>query len=152
MVGDAVAQGDSELRRYIRAESIKVPRELTSRSTLRSIGYVAYAQAWVGLAVLVGRFMPGGPALQMAVSFVPILAAQRCFQTLVHHLSHDFLSPRRKVNDGFGNWLAAGFTGMRVQNYRKVHFQHHAENGSTADPEFFDFSTVSAHGGLARYI
>jgi fatty acid desaturase len=144
--------GDSELRRYIRSESIKVPRELTTRSTLWSLGYVVYAHAWIGLSVLVGRFVPGGPLLALVAAFPPILAAQRCLQTLVHHLSHDVLSKRRKLNDGAGNFLVAGFIGMRLQNYRRVHFQHHAENGSTHDPEFFDFSTVEAQGGMLRYV
>lgn len=144
--------GDSELRRYIRSESIKVPRELITRSKTRSIGYLVYAHAWIVLAILAGRFVPGGPLAQLAAAFLPILAAQRCLQTLVHHLSHDFLSRQRRINDVAGNFLAAGFIGMRIQNYRRVHFQHHAENGSKQDPEFFDFSTVRAHGGLARYV
>jgi fatty acid desaturase len=144
--------GDSELRRYIRSESIKVPRELITRSAPWSIGYVLYAHAWIGVSLLVGRFVPGGPLVQLVAAFPPILAAQRCLQTLVHHLSHDFLSRRRKVNDRFGNFLVAGFIGMRLENYRRVHFQHHAENGSTLDPEFFDFTTVQAHGGMLRYV
>jgi fatty acid desaturase len=147
----SVDESGSELRRHIRAESIKVPRELMTRSTLRSIGYVAYAHLWIGVALLVGRFMPGGPGAQLVAAFLPVLVAQRCFQTLVHHLSHDFLSRRRKINDTVGNFLLAGFIGMRIQNYRRVHFQHHVENGSERDPEYFGLDDVAAHGGLGRY-
>jgi fatty acid desaturase len=151
-ISTSVDESGSELRRHIRAESIKVPRELMTRSIPWSIGYVLYAHAWIALALLAGRFVPGGPAAQLAVAFLPVLAAQRCLQTLVHHLSHDFLSRRRKVNDTVGNFLVAGFIGMRIQNYRRVHFQHHVENGSERDPEYFGFSAVEAHGGLLRYL
>jgi fatty acid desaturase len=148
----SIDESGSELRRHIRAESIKVPRELMTRSTLRSIGYVACAHLWIGVALLVGRFTPGGPAAQVAAAFLPVLAAQRCFQTLVHHLSHDLLSRRRKLNDAVGNLLIAGFIGMRIQNYRRVHFRHHVENGSERDPEYFGLDDVAGHGGFRRYI
>ena len=94
-----------------------------------------------------GRVLP-----TIAAGFVAILLAQRGLQTLVHHLSHDLLSKNRAFNDRLGNWLVAGFIGMRIQNYRRVHFVHHAKNGSKADPEFIDFSVVEARGGLLRYM
>jgi fatty acid desaturase len=142
----------SELRRHLKAEAIQVPREVTGRSTLAAIGYVAAAHAWIAAAVAIGRWLPGGPTAKLAAGSVAILLAQRALQTLVHHLSHGLLATRRGWNDGLGDWLVAGAIGMRIANYRRVHFVHHAENGSAADPEFIDFAAVRARGGLGRYV
>lgn len=140
------------LRDYLRAESIKLPPGLAARSGWWVAWYLFSAHAWLAAAIAVGRYLPGGVAAKAAVGFVLMLAAQRGLQTLVHHLSHDMLSRHRALNDALGNLLVAGFIGMRVQNYRRIHFVHHAENGSAADPEFIDFSIVREKGGLARYI
>jgi fatty acid desaturase len=146
------ARPSSQLRRYLREESIKLPRDLTGRSVVASVGYLAWAHMWIGLSLLAALYLPGGVPAILAASFVLILLAQRSLQTLVHHLSHDLLSRNRQVNDWIGNLFAAGFIGMRIQNYRRVHFVHHAENGGASDPEFIDFSAVRARGGLWRYV
>lgn len=155
VLSDAAAAAEprpsSALRRYLREESIKLPRELTARSTPAAIAYVLSPHVWTALALAAALVLPGVPAT-LAVGFVLILLAQRSLQTLVHHLSHDLLSKNRSVNDWVGSLLTAGFIGMRIQNYRRVHFVHHAENGSTSDPEFIDFSAVRARGGLRRYV
>lgn len=142
----------SALRRYLRAESIKLPKGLMSRSSWSIAWYLLSAHLWLGVAVAAGLYLPGGVMARIAAGFVLMLAAQRGLQTLVHHLSHDMLSRNRALNDALGNFLVAGFIGMRVQNYRRIHFVHHAENGSAADPEFIDFSAVREKGGLIRYI
>jgi len=142
----------SPLRRYLREESIKLPRALVGRSTLAAVVYVLSAHMWTGLALVAALYLPGGVPAVLAAGFVLILLAQRSLQTLVHHLSHDLLSKNRAVNDWLGNALVAGFIGMRIQNYRRVHFVHHAENGGASDPEFIDFSAVRARGGLWRYV
>ena len=56
------------------------------------------------------------------------------------------------MNDRLANWISAGWIGMDVARYRKVHLQHHAHNGSTRDPEHVSFETVRQDGGLARMI
>jgi fatty acid desaturase len=149
-VGEAAV--DPGLRRHVKEDSVKVPRELMRRSPGRAIAYLAFAHLWIALAVAAARLVPGGPVAVMAVCFPLLLVAQRCLQTLVHHASHDLFSKRRPINDGVTNYLVAGFIGMTVQNYRRVHFRHHAENGSANDPEFIDFAAVRARGGLLRYI
>jgi len=150
--GTSEAALGSALRRYLRAESIKLPQDLMARSPSRSAWYLLSAHLWLVAALAVGRYLPGGAAVKIAVGFVLILAAQRALQTLVHHLSHDMLTRNRALNDAIGNFLVAGLIGMRVQNYRRIHFVHHAENGSASDPEFIDFSIVREKGGLARYV
>jgi fatty acid desaturase len=146
------ASASAGLRKDIKAESMKLPRELLQRHRLRVAGYLLFAHGWIALAVLAGRYLPGGVPAVLTTGFIAIVVAQRCIQTLVHHLSHDLVSRNRRLNDGVGNFLVAGLIGMRVQNYRRVHFIHHAENGSTNDPEFFDMALVSAKGGLLPYI
>lgn len=140
------------LREHLRAESIRLPAALMARSPAAAAGYLLSAHVWLALLVLAGRYLPGGAPARIAVGFVLALLAQRALQTLVHHLSHDLLTRNRALNDALGNLLVAGFIGMRVQSYRRIHFVHHAENGSVSDPEFIDFSTVREKGGLARYI
>jgi fatty acid desaturase len=140
------------LREHLRAESFRLPSALMARSPAVAAGYVASAHLWLAALVLAGRYLPGGAAAKLALGFLLALLAQRALQTLVHHLSHDLLTRKRALNDALGNFLVAGFIGMRVQSYRRIHFVHHAENGSVSDPEFIDFSTVREKGGLGRYI
>ena len=142
----------SALRRYVRSESIKLPPALMTRSAWHSAVSVAVAYVWTAAAVTAAIALDGRVVPTIATGFVAILLAQRSMQTLVHHLSHDLLSKNRAFNDRLGNFLVAGFIGMRIQNYRRVHFVHHAKNGSTDDPEFIDFSVVEARGGMLRYM
>jgi fatty acid desaturase len=123
-----------------------------ARSAASAAWYLVSAHVWLVAAVAVGGYLPGGVPAKLAAGFIVILLAQRALQTLVHHLAHDLLTRNRALNDALGNLLVAGFVGMRVQNYRRVHFVHHAENGSASDPEFIDFSIVRDKGGLGRYI
>jgi fatty acid desaturase len=140
------------LREHLRAESFRLPPALMARSPAAAAVYLLSAHLWLAALVLAGRYLPGGVPAKVALGFVLALLAQRALQTLVHHLSHDLLTRNRALNDALGNFLVAGLIGMRVQSYRRIHFVHHAENGSVSDPEFIDFSTVREKGGLARYI
>ena len=86
------------------------------------------------------------------LAFVLVLLAQRHLQTLVHDASHNFYCRNRRLNDVIGDWLCAGFIGMKIENYRSIHFRHHAYNGSADDPEHVSFRTVSEAGGLCLLI
>ncbi|MCB2077312.1 MAG: fatty acid desaturase [Novosphingobium sp.] len=90
--------------------------------------------------------------ISLPLSMLLLLAAQRSFQTLVHDSSHFFYSARPKRNDILANWLCAGWIGMEVAAYRKVHLQHHAHNGSAKDPEHTSMTTVRDEGGMAAMI
>lgn len=84
--------------------------------------------------------------------FLLLLAAHRCFQTIVHDLSHKLICTNRAMNDFLGNILVAGMTGSKVQSYRAVHMNHHKYNGSFLDPEHIDFEAVMKKGGLLIFI
>jgi len=140
------------LRGYIRAESISPPRDLMVRSSGAIVASALLPYFFIAIAAAIGHFKIGGWLLTILAAFFPMLAAQRLFQTLVHDLSHLLFSKNRIVNDLLGNLFAAGFIGMRVQNYRKVHLGHHAANGSADDPEFVDFRIVEEAGGLAWFV
>src|SRR5689334_10400649 len=77
--GDSLRDGEgkagSELRHYLQAEGLKLPRELGRRSWVAAILSIASAHVWIALAILVGRYLPGGPAAIVAVGFVLILLA-----------------------------------------------------------------------------
>ena len=127
--GGAEDDFGSELRRYLRAEGIVLPREFLHRSAARIVLSGLVPIALTALAVVAVRSdiaaVPG-----WILAFVLVLLAQRYFQTLVHDASHNFYHRDRRINDVIGNWLCAGFIGMKVNNYRKIHFGHHALNGS----------------------
>jgi fatty acid desaturase len=143
----------SELKRYVREEQVRLPRELLERSQVRALFQAAAPYLLVSLVVIGARAAPPGQSVWvLLLAFVPILAAQRCIQTTVHDLSHSLYSPRRATNDWLGNWFTAGLIGMRIESYRTVHFVHHAENGNDADPEYFDYEAVREKGGLLAYV
>lgn len=147
-----ISDETSTLRGYIRAESIPVPRDLMTRSYVRTVLYGGLPFLFIALSMAIGAANPVGWPVALGLAFFPILAAQRCFQTMVHDLSHLLFLPGRKANDAVGNLLVAGFIGMRIQNYWRVHAVHHTANGSADDPEFVDFAEVKERGGLIPFI
>ncbi len=137
----------------MREEQVRLPRELLERSVSRILLQAVAPYFFIALTVLLARSaQPGQTVWILLLGFIPILAAQRCIQTTVHDLSHSLYSPKRASNDLRGNWLTAGLIGMRIESYRKIHFVHHAENGSEADPEYFDYEAVRKKGGLLAYM
>lgn len=150
--GAPATLGGRSLREQLRRDAVVLPTGLLRRSGWRAWGWLARAHLLVASVVAVGAALHDRPLLALLAAFVPALLAQRSLQTLVHHLSHDLLTRRRNLNDLLGNLLVAGFIGMRIENYRRVHFVHHVENGSASDPEFIDFDEVDSRGGLARYV
>jgi fatty acid desaturase len=141
------------LRGAIRAERIRLPASCSERSRLWIVLFGARPFAWMTTAFLlagVGGFA-GWPA-----AAVCLLIAQRHFQTLVHDAAHGLYHRKSRINDRLANWLAAGWIGMTVDNYRRIHLRHHAHNGSADDPEHVSFATVTEAGGLLamslRYI
>lgn len=141
----------SRLREYVRSERIKLPRRLFQRSRLQTLRHAATPFGFVAGALVVARAALPLPA-KLPLQFVLLLAAHRGFQTQVHDLSHRLFSKDLKLNDLLGNLLAAGFTGNHIQAYRRIHFQHHAHNGSARDPEYISFEKVRQQGGLGRYV
>ncbi|SON54594.1 Fatty acid desaturase [Hartmannibacter diazotrophicus] len=130
--------------------SIRLPEDVLERSTLWIALYALKPFLFLALAVAAGQF--DALWLSVPLACLALLAAQRHFQTLVHDASHYFYSKSAARNDRLANWLAAGWIGMDVAAYRKVHLKHHAHNGSKDDPEHVSLATVRQEGGLAWMI
>jgi fatty acid desaturase len=144
----------STLRQHVRAEQVRLPETCAERSLPWILAFGGRPFAWLaGALLLVGSGLPGWLAWPAAA--LCLLLAQRHFQTLVHDAAHGFYHPTPRINDLLADWLAAGWIGMTVGNYRRVHLRHHAHNGSADDPEHVSFATVAEAGGLplmvARY-
>jgi fatty acid desaturase len=142
---------DADLHRALRDEQFSPSASQKERSLRWIVSFGALPFMYIAGAVALGRSgLP--PALQVVLAFFPVLAAQRTFLTLVHDASHKFYSADRKKNDLAADFLAAGFIGMLVRKYRKIHLAHHAANGSVDDPEFFGYVAVTRVGGWTRFI
>ena len=142
----------AETRKEIRSKKIRLPDHLSSRSVLYVAAYAACPFLLIGMSVVLGRLATESWFVLLPAHFVLLLAAQRCFQTLVHDASHRLYSEKSLArNDLLANLLAAGWIGSTVDAYRKVHFRHHAHNGSEDDPEHIDFDAISERGGLKAY-
>jgi fatty acid desaturase len=137
------------LRQHIRGERIKLPKQYFERSVAWTVVFAARPFLWIAAAlVLTGS----GTWMAWPAAVAALLVAQRHFQTLVHDASHNFYHRTTRINDVLANWLAAGWIGMTVENYRRIHFQHHAHNGSADDPEHVSFATVAIEGGLLKMV
>lgn len=141
----------SGLREHIKAEDVRIPRELRQRSTVLIARNAAQPFVFIAVALAVA-WVSDAWYVAVPVAAVFFLLAQRSFQTLVHDLSHRLFSNDERRNDLLGNWLAAGWIGSNVDAYRDVHFEHHRKNGSDEDPEFIDMNVIQARGGLRRHI
>ncbi len=142
---------DGDLHRTLRDFGFELPPDAKGRSHAKvwRAGLVPFAYLGVALGVAA---LPWHPALRGLLAFPAILAAQRAFLTLVHDASHKLYSVDRKRNDRIASFCAAGFIGMVVRKYRRVHLAHHSANGSTDDPEHFGFEVVERAGGWARFV
>lgn len=142
---------DGSLHVALREEGFVLPDELKRRSALHVVAYASLPFAYTLGAAALGRTALPWWA-QTLLAFPLVLAAQRTFLTLVHEASHKFYFPERGANDVLADLLAAGFIGMLVRKYRKIHLAHHSANGSADDPEFFGYEAVRRAGGWARFI
>ena len=150
--GDINDPISSRLREHIREEGLELPRHLLRRVRWRSWSFIALPYALITATVVLTRWPLLPLGVLVPIQAVLLLAAHRCFQTLIHDLSHGLLSAKRSVNDYWGNLLVAGWTGGRVQAYRTIHFRHHQYNGSVDDPEHIDMEKVRQVGGLGLFI
>jgi fatty acid desaturase len=148
----AAAKAESALRGHLRAEQIKLPSICYERSLPWIAAFGARPFAWIAAAFLLAGLSGGLAWIGWPLTALCLLLAQRHFQTLVHDASHAFYHRKARINDLLANWLAAGWIGMTVQNYRRIHFEHHAHNGSADDPEHVSFARVAASGGLMRMV
>jgi fatty acid desaturase len=141
----------SKLREHIQEEELRPAAKLFLRSTPATLGYVLTPFLFLSAVILLARYGSFPFWILILVSLPLLLAAQRCFQTLVHDLSHKLFSIDIARNNLWGNYLVAGWTGASVPAYRAIHLQHHKYNGSTLDPEHISFETITSKGGLLRH-
>jgi fatty acid desaturase len=121
----APSTAESALRSHVRAERIKLPETCAERSLPWVLAFGGRPFAWIaGALLLAGSGLPGWTAWPVAA--LCLLLAQRHFQTLVHDASHGLHHRKARINDLLANCLAAAWIGMTVENYRRIHFRHHA--------------------------
>lgn len=146
----------SELRSHIKAEQLRPEAQIFERSAWSVCRYLLLPFLFIIATVLIARLQLFSPVSLLLFSFPFLLAAQRCFQTLVHDLSHKLISTDMARNDKLGDYLVAGWSGVSVPAYRAVHLQHHKFNGSKQDPEHISYALIQQRGGLwlhcIRYI
>jgi len=143
---------DRTLHKYSVTLRPCLPDELFRRSTWRIALNSSLPLALVFVAAALSRWGEISWILKVPLQFCLMLAAQRFMQTLVHDSSHKFFSANTKWNDVFGNLLAAGMIGTKVESYRSTHFQHHKYNGSQDDPEHISPAQISKRGGLKAFM
>lgn len=141
---------DGDLHRAVRDHGFKLDKQLNDRSLPHIVASAARPFVYIAVAVAMSKPLP--TYLAAALAFLLFFAAQRAFLTLVHDASHKLYSRRRWRNDFLADFLAAGFIGMLLRKYRKIHLAHHAANGSDDDPEFFGFQVVRKAGGWALFV
>ncbi len=142
---------DGDLHRAIKADGFKLPPGHAERSVWRVIVSAATPFAYIAAAVIAVRWFPSS-FVSWLLAFALFVAAQRAFLTLVHDSSHKFFSRKRELNDILADYIAAGFIGMLLRKYRKIHLAHHAANGSADDPEHFGYEAVTRVGGWGTFI
>ena len=101
-------------------------------------GYAAVATVVAAVAV----WDPGLPTVVPAVAIGALLVGYGLafLNNFFHESAHYNLHPDRARNDRLTNVLMGWLYGTSIQQYRKVHFQHHRALGTTMDSEnsYFD--------------
>lgn len=141
----------SRLREHIQQEKLYPPVELFNYSSFAVVRSLLQPFGLIAMVVIISRLEFLHPVAVLIISFPLLLAAQRCFQTLVHDLSHKLISKDTTRNDLYGNYLAAGWSGASVPAYRAIHMQHHRYNGSIQDPEHISRALIEERGGLLKH-
>ena len=64
-------------------------------------------------------------------------------QLFIHEAAHYNIHPDRLWNDRISDYLIGVFSGISMKGYRKIHWQHHQQLGSTKDSEHSYFNTLN---------
>ena len=87
------------------------------------------ALAWQAVVVI-----PGAMLLGFVLAYI---------QLFLHEAAHFNLSPSRKANDWLSDCLIGSWTGLAIQNYRAIHFEHHRALGIPSDTERTYFNALN---------
>src|SRR5262245_52827784 len=101
--------------------------------------------AYLVLAAVVAGLVVWSPGLPLAVPAAIVGAAvvgytMHFINLFFHEAAHHNILPGRARNDLVANLLLGWLFGSSIDLYRKIHFQHHRELGTTMDSEnsYFD--------------
>lgn len=103
------------------------------------LGQLAIA-ASAGLVVVIATWMPSASVPGVLLGAASIGYWVHYLHPFLHEGAHYNLARTRGLNDFLSNLLLGVLTGHDVRSYRRVHFEHHRQLGSTEDPEhsYFD--------------
>jgi fatty acid desaturase len=64
-------------------------------------------------------------------------------QLFIHEAAHFNIHPKKKINDLLSNIFLGWFTGVYIQDYRIVHWEHHKKLGLVSDTENSYFNSLN---------
>ena len=126
----------------------EVVKQNNKKSLPLVIAYSLFTYLFLTLSIIV--YMSNSNLIFLSIVF--LLITQRHIQTQVHDISHFFFTRNKQHNDLIGDFLFAGFIGMKISNYRAIHQKHHKYNGGDNDPEYFSYNDVKNYGGYWQFI
>jgi fatty acid desaturase len=102
-------------------------------STARGLGSIAWTWSWI--AASAALFIAYPHALTWAVAAVVISGRQMALAVLMHEGAHYLLARDRRWNDRISDWLCASPLLLDTATYREIHFAHHRDTWTEADPD-----------------
>lgn len=94
--------------------------------------------------VLIENMIPGWYLLTIPVFSILAGFVIAFINLFVHEAGHYYLHPVRKTNDLLANIFLCSWTGLHIKVYRKIHWMHHQDLGTSTDPENSYFNPLSA--------
>lgn len=107
--------------------------ELKRLDPWRGLGSVIWS--WGIIFACLGLYVWRPGPLTFLIGFVIISGRHLALAILMHEAAHYLILPNRRRNDWIGQWLLAQPIMLDVFAYRQIHFQHHKETWTDADPD-----------------
>jgi fatty acid desaturase len=130
-LADETGQSYRDFRRQLRPRYVRVWFDI-------GLGFGGLA----GILALLAWADPALPAAVPAVALGALLVGYTLayLNNFFHEAAHHNLLPTRRANDLATNVAMGWLFGSSIQQYRKIHFQHHRALGTTMDSEnsYFD--------------
>ncbi len=120
----------SSVGQYLSREQLQ---QLRGLSAWRGLGAVAWSWGWIAACFAA---YAAYPTVWTALAGVIIISGRHlAVAILMHEAAHGLLCKNRRLNDFVGEWLLAYPTFTKMAVYRQIHFQHHKNTGTDADPD-----------------
>lgn len=107
-----------------------------------AIGYGAIAT--IVALVSIGQLAGGWPIVLGPSGAILIGYWALYLTSFIHEAAHWNLAPDKAMNDRLTNLLLSWIIALKIDFYRKVHFEHHRSLGTIHDTEFSYFSPLNA--------